>query len=328
MGFFGRLKKEVWKVVRFVLVIGIVVSIVITVVTYGKKVIGPDEISVIIDSDTGNEIDDLYAITLALIDPKMHVIALNSAQWNNHPRGGDSSVYESQRINEDLLKLHDTIATPHPLGAAEPTGYWGDTKPIPSPAADKILEEVKKLGFKKKLNVVTLGAPTNLATAIMMDSTIIPQIRWYAMALRYDDREQVWNKNEFNVRQDLDAMDFLLNTEELETHIMTATTSRDYTFEQTETFDLLSFREPKYSYLVDRWKNLYPENKTWIMWDVALIHAIMNPDLVTEKEVWTPPENFRRRVFVYTWIDADKMRREFRTLVRKDLGDVASDYKN
>jgi len=48
---------------------------------------------------------------------------------------------------------------------------------------------------------------------------------------------------------------------------------------------------------------------------------------VTEKEIWTPPENLRRRVFVYTWLDADKMRREFRKLVRKDLGDISSDVE-
>ena len=325
MGFFSRLRREIWKVVRAVLVLGIIVSIVITAVTYGKKIARPDMVSVIIDSDSGNEIDDAFAISLALIDPKIEIIGLTSAQWNHHPRGGDSSVYESQRINEDLLKLHDRLDIPHPLGAAEPTGYWGDVKPIPSPASDFILEEVSKLGFKKKLNVVTLGAPTNLATAILMDTTIIPKIRWYAMGLRYNDRDQVWNKNEFNVRNDLDAFDYLLNREALETHIMTATTSKVYTFERTETFDLLSFRAPKWSYLVDRWKALFPDARTWTMWDLALVQSIMNPDLVTEKEVWGPPENLQRRIFVYTWIDEVKMQREFRKLVRKDLGDISSD---
>ncbi len=327
MGFFRRLKREIWKVVRAILVVGIIVSIVITAVTYGKRITRPDDVSVIIDSDSGNDIDDLFAITLALIDPKMEVIGLTSAQWNNHPRGGDSSVYESQRINEELLKLNDRFDIPHPLGAAGPTGYWGDVKPIPSPASKFILDEVAKLGFKKKLNIVTLGAPTNLASAILEDSTIIPKVRWYAMGLRYDDREQVWNKNEFNTRNDLDAMDYLLNREELETHIMTATTSKEYNFDQTETYDLLSFRAPKYTFLVDRWKELFPGDRAHIMWDVALMHAIMNPDLVTEKEIWTPPENLRRRVFVYTWLEADKMQREFRKLVRKDLGDISSDVE-
>ena len=307
--------------------LGIVVTIVITVVTYGKKIKRPEAVLMIIDSDSGNEIDDLFAITLALIDPKIELIGLNSGQWNVHPRGGDSSVYESQKINEDLLRLHDKLDIPHPLGAADQTGYWGDTKSIPSVAAEFIIQEVKKLSFGKKLNVVTLGAVTNLATAIQMDTSIIPMIRWYGMGLQYNDKDRIWDKNEFNTRNDLDGMDYLLNREKLETHIMTATTSKVYTFDQTETFDLMRNRGAKWDYLIDRWKKLSPNKRRWIMWDVALIQAIMNPDLVTEKEVWNPDENLRKRIFVYTWINDVKMRREFRKLVRKNMEDISSDIE-
>lgn len=327
MGFFGRLKKEVWKVVRGILILSIIVSVVVSIITYAKKVNRPDSVSMIIDSDSGNEIDDLYAITLALIDPKIEIIGLTSAQWRNHPNAGDSSVYVSQKINEELLRLHDRPDIPHPLGANDQSGYWGDTKPIKSDASAFILQEVKKLRYGEKINIVTLGAVTNLAAAIQTDTTIVPKIRWYAMGLKYDDRNRVWDKNEFNVRNDLDGMDYLLNREGLESHIMTATTSRKYTFDQTETFDLLSRRGPKWDYLVERWKNQAPDSRTWIMWDVALIHAIMNPDLVTEKEVWGPAENLRKRIFVYTWLDEEKMRREFRRLVRKNMEDISSDIE-
>lgn len=327
MGFFKRLKREIWKVVRAILVLGLIVTLVISVVTYTRKINRPETVAMIIDSDSGNEIDDLYAITLALIDPKIEIIGLSSAQWNMHPQANDSSVYESQRINEELLRLHDRLDIPHPLGAADQTGYWGDTKPIPSAAAEFILSEVKKLGYAKKLNVVTLGAVTNLASAIQMDTTIIPKIRWYGMGLQYNDRDRIWDKNEFNVRNDLDGMDYLLNREKLETHIMTATTSRVYTFDQTETFDLLGRRDPKWYYLVNRWRSVAPESRSWIMWDVALIQAIMNPDLLTEKEVWSPDENLQKRIFVYTWIDDVKMRREFRKIVRKKMEDLSSDVE-
>lgn len=327
MGFFSRLKKEIWKVIKGILILGIIASIVITVVTYGKKITRPQAVSMIIDSDSGNGIDDLFAISYALTDPKIEVIGLTSAHWNFHPEGGDSTVFESQHINEKLLQLHDRMDIPHPLGATEPTGYWGDLKPIPSPAADFILEEVTKLGFGKKLNIVTLGAATNLASAIQMDTTIVSKIRWYGMGLKYDDRKQVWNKNEFNVRNDFDGMDYLLNRDGLETHIMTTTTSQTYLFERTETFDLLSSRAPKYTYLVDRWNSKFPGDRSRIMWDLALIQAIMNPDLVTEKDIWTPDENFRRRISVYTHIDAEKLRREYIKLIRKDLGDISSDIE-
>jgi purine nucleosidase len=328
MGFFKRLKSEVWKVIRAILMIGVIVTIVITVVTYGKKINRPESVKMIIDSDSGNEIDDLFAITLALIDPKIEIIGLTSAQWNMHPSArNDSSVYVSQKINEELLRLNEKFEIPHPIGAPIQSGYWGDTKAIPSEAATFIIQEVKKLKFGEKLNVVTLGAVTNLASAIQLDTTISSRISWYAMGLKYNDRDRIWDKNEFNTRNDLDGMDYLLNREDLETHVMTATTSSVYTFNQNETFDLMRNRGPKWDYLVDRWYNLYPNYRNWTMWDVALIHAIMNPDLVTEKEIWSPDENFRKRIFVYTWIDDKKMRREFRRLVRQNLEDIASDIE-
>ncbi len=36
---------------------------------------------ILIDADTANEVDDLYAIVRALIEPKFDVVGLNSTQW-------------------------------------------------------------------------------------------------------------------------------------------------------------------------------------------------------------------------------------------------------
>lgn len=177
--------------------------------------------------------------------------------------------------------------------------------------------------FGEKLNVVTLGAVSNLATAIMLDTTIVQKIVWYGMGLKYDEKTRIWDKNEFNVRNDLDAMDYLLNREELETHIMTATTSQLYKFGKVETFDLIEGRGAEWNYLVDRWREVAPESRDWTMWDVALIQAIMNPDLVTEKEVSTPDENVSRKIYAYTWLDEKKMKREFWRLVRISMGDMS-----
>ena len=39
--------------------------------------------SVIIDADTGNEVDDLFAVSRALIAPEIEIVGLNSTQWQN-----------------------------------------------------------------------------------------------------------------------------------------------------------------------------------------------------------------------------------------------------
>ena len=64
-----------------------------------------EPIRVIIDADTANEIDDLYAIAWALLEPRLNVIGLTSAQWHTNPRTPNDSVGESQRLNEEILEL-------------------------------------------------------------------------------------------------------------------------------------------------------------------------------------------------------------------------------
>ena len=59
----------------------------------------------IIDADTANEVDDLYAIARALLEPRLDVIGLTSAQWHTNPRTPNDSVGESQRINLEISKL-------------------------------------------------------------------------------------------------------------------------------------------------------------------------------------------------------------------------------
>ena len=49
-------------------------------------------VTVVLDSDSANEIDDLYAITRALLSPKLRVVALSSAQWHNRVSPEDTVI--------------------------------------------------------------------------------------------------------------------------------------------------------------------------------------------------------------------------------------------
>ncbi|NJO86914.1 MAG: nucleoside hydrolase, partial [Lewinella sp.] len=90
---------------------------------------------VILDADTANEIDDLYAIAHILADTSIELLGLSSAQWF-HVWSGDSTAYQSQRLNEKLLALAQRRALPHPLGADLAMGApWGGFEPRPSAAA-------------------------------------------------------------------------------------------------------------------------------------------------------------------------------------------------
>ncbi|MCF8379665.1 MAG: nucleoside hydrolase [Bacteroidales bacterium] len=317
---FKNLKRSVKRAIIFLLVIGIISTIVITATNlFGDKLIRSKTIKVLIDSDSGNEIDDLFAITRALIAPELEVVGLTSAHWEFHPEAGDSSLEVSQYLNEKLLRLSNKSDIPHPRGSSGMLRYWSDPVPNPSKAAEFMIAKAKEMPGRTKLNIVTLGAVTNVASAILMDPEIIPKIRVYSMALHYDTKTRVWNKNEFNVRNDLDAMDVLLNTEGLEMHIMTATTSKNYVFTLEETRKSFYGKGQVWEFLLEKWEEKFPDHQTWIMWDVALIEAILNPDFVKSEQILTPPENLQRTVNVYTAINKEMMLADFWAVALKEM---------
>ncbi len=271
---------------------------------------------VILDADTANEIDDLYAIARLLRQDEFELIGLNSAQWF-HYLGERDSVGASQKINEDLLKLMEREDLPAPLGANEPMGKpWGGTDAKDSPAAQFIIEEAKATPEGGKLIVVCIGASTNLASAIKLDESIVPKISAYVLGFKYDLEKSVWNKSEFNIRRDLNAADFLLNQEGLELHVMPTTVASRLRFEKEDTFARQAKMGALGEYLTDRWIEHSPESTQRVMWDLALVEAMLSPDLATEREVMAPPENTERKVWLYDSIDAAVMAERFWTTVR------------
>jgi inosine-uridine nucleoside N-ribohydrolase len=273
----------------------------------------------ILDSDTANEIDDLYAIVRALRQDTFEVLGLGSEQWFHFP-GNTNSVQASQKLNQDLVRLLGREDLPTSIGAEGPMGKpWGGDEPRDSPAAQFIIKSALSIPEGEKLNVACTGAATNLASAIKLKPEIAPKIRAYLMGFKYEPKTGVWNKSEFNVRRDLNAADFLLNQKDLELHIMTADVSGTLKFDRDDSFKRQAEMGELGEFLTQRWKAMFPDAKKWIMWDVAVIEAIIHPELAEEEEVMTPPENVQRKVWVYHSIDVERMREDFWKTVPLDL---------
>jgi purine nucleosidase len=277
---------------------------------------------IILDADTGNEMDDLYSIVSVLFDGKADVLALNSAHFNNvdllvdsfwhvAPTKGLNTVIESQRFNELLLKHTGKENIPHPLGANRMVGLsWGLTTPRPSAAAQKIIDEVKKLPAGEMLDILTLGAVTNIASAIQLDTTIVKKIRVYMLGARYYADKKVWDKDEFNIRNDLNGFNYLLNHPILDLHIMPVNVAFDLKFRRETCNELLSKPDSLSQLLLTRWDEVHAGNQ-WIMWDLALVDAYLHPEWATEISCKTPPENRQRVIKVYSKIKSALMEGDF-----------------
>lgn len=142
-----------------------------------------------IDADTANEIDDLYAIVRALLEPTFMVVGLSSAQWN-HRLSPPDTVSLSQKINEDIVSLMGRKDVPTTLGAEMIMGKpWGGDEPRDSPAAQAMIAAARTLPSEEKLTIACLGAVTNLASAVKLAPDIASRIRCYMLAGRfYADR--------------------------------------------------------------------------------------------------------------------------------------------
>lgn len=273
-------------------------------------------IRVIIDADTANEIDDLYAIAWALLEPRLNVIGLTSAQWHTNPRTPNDSVGESQRLNEEILELMGKTTIPVPQGSNFP--MVNEQRPQPSEAAKFIIEQALATPKGKKLSIVILGPCTNIASAILIAPEIIPKLSVNYLGFWYNVETNTWNKREFNTNNDPNSVNVLLNTSNLEFRVMTATTSQYLVFEKTKMDTLLKNRGGIGDYLIDRWESYDrfwqasdKEKTKWTMWDVAILEALAYPELVEEKEVITPHDNLNRPIKVYTKIDVPAMKANF-----------------
>ncbi|CAH1001828.1 hypothetical protein LEM8419_02736 [Neolewinella maritima] len=276
----------------------------------------PTRLPIIVDADTANEVDDLFALVRAVAEPTFDLRGITSAQFHTSPLASDNTVQESQDINEELLRLLDREDIPHPLGANVPLA--DRSTPSPSPAASLIIEEALHLPPGQKLHLVILGSCTNVASAVLLEPKIIPRVSVHYLGFWHDPATNTYNKKEFNSGNDTLAVAVLLDTEGLELDVMTATTSQHLVFDRTDVEQRLKGQGGAADYLVDRWDSYTrwwtqedPEKAHWIMWDVAIIEALARPELASKEGYPTPPENALREIGIYTEIDVPGMKTDF-----------------
>lgn len=269
-------------------------------------------IKVILDADTGNEVDDLFAITRALIAPELDVLALNSTQWQNSHWAVPNTLENSQRLNVRILAYLNMSDLPHPRGARARLFDWGQDIAQHSAAAYNIIREAHLASPDDKLNIIAIGALTNVASAVLIDPSIAPNIRLYFLGTRYDFEKHYFAKNLFNCMMDPHAIDVVLDQADLEMHIIPANTAIKMKIDRETAAKYLRGHDDLRGFLYNRWlDHLDAGYNDRIIWDLSAIYAVLHPELCEEIEVDTPPENTPRKVFVYRDIDHTEIENDF-----------------
>jgi purine nucleosidase len=286
---------------------------ILTLLVCSSKIPSPDHrIKIIIDADTANEVDDLFALVGAMASDSFDIKGITSAQFHTSPLASDSSVLESQKMNEELVRLAGRTDIPLPLGANY--ALKSIHQPNISAASTFIVDQANSLAEGDSLVLVILGSCTNVASAILQDPGIIPKVRVHYLGIWHNPESNEFDKKEFNSNNDTLAVDLLLSTPGLDLTIMSATTSQHLVFDKDLTRNQLADNGELGEYLMDRWETFFrwwkPEDKVkqkWIMWDVAILESISNPELSQKKIFLTPPENGARPITIYTKINEVEM---------------------
>ncbi|WP_339912326.1 nucleoside hydrolase [Symmachiella dynata] len=287
--------------------------------TFGSAGAADDSVRVIVDADTANEIDDVYAIVRALVAPEFRVEGLTSAHFTRSTKPNDT-VHRSQVINEQILDamgLRDSM--PHPVGADR--SMTAPTKPVDSPAARLIIERAHAGGPDDKLVVFALGACTNLASALVLDPSIEPKVVFAFIDGDYKNGR--WGPGIFNWKNDIHAVKAIFESNVEYIHMPARSVSVEMELSKKDVDMHMKGRGGVWDLMVNRWETFPRTAKSQkkTMWDVALIEAVLRPKLATPVVVGAPiihnagkveqfPDN-PRRVKVFEAIDAQGMQNDF-----------------
>lgn len=277
---------------------------------------------VIIDADTGNEVDDLYAIVRGLVEPTWDVVGLNSTQWQITHWNIHKTMENSYRLNTMLvayLGLNEEIRVNK--GAEQRLFDWGK-KEQPSTSALEIIKHAHNMPEGEKLYVVALGALTNVASAILMDPTITDKIVLYWLGTKYNFEEGYLTKMDFNCVMDIQAVDVLMHSD-VEWHIFPVSLASQMTFDWDETKSCLEGKHEVFDFLLHRWYNhLDNGRQTRVIWDLTIIDALIYPEKVEELKVTTSKENGSREVYYYKSFDPEFFREDFYTKTVELVGEL------
>lgn len=166
------------------------------------KIPGRDQrIRCIIDTDTKNEIDDVWAVALALRCPdRFQIEGLVAANYDNTVEdAGPRSVEGSAGVLETLLEKAGLAGKIPVKRGSHPLRY--QFEPSPSEGVDFIVERAMASTPDDPLWVIGLGAATDIASAYLKEPRIADRIVvFWHFRTRWPDK--CWN---FNVIGDVRA---------------------------------------------------------------------------------------------------------------------------
>jgi inosine-uridine nucleoside N-ribohydrolase len=159
------------------------------------------KLRVLLDTDTYNEVDDQFAVVHALLSPdRISLEAICAAPFHNNRSEGPADGME--KSYEEIIRLLDRLGIKDREQVFRGADRYlaSNTEPVESDAAQRIVDLSKE--GEGPLYVTPIGAITNVASAILMDPSIIERI----VVVWLGGQPTHWpSARDFNLKQDVPA---------------------------------------------------------------------------------------------------------------------------
>ena len=275
-------------------------------------------VRMVLDTDTYNEVDDQFAVVHSILSPdRIDLEAIYAAPFHNNRSSGPGDGME--KSYEEILRLlerldRSAVGFVHKGSTAYLTGA---EVPQQSSAAADLVERALK-SKNEPLYVAAIGAITNVASAILMEPSIINNI----VVVWLGGNALYWpSAREFNLQQDIHASRILFDSGAALVQIpcLPVTSHLHTTIPEIERH--VAGRGAIGDYLTDIVKGYTDNPVGWskVIWDIAATSWIIDPawvptvlehsPILTDQVTWSRDPS-RHLIRVATSVDRDSIFRD------------------
>lgn len=252
----------------------------------------PGKVAAVVDSDTYNEIDDQFAVAYAMRSPeRIDVQAVYAAPFHNERSSGAGDGM--RKSYDEILRILERLKAPARDFAFRGSESFmtGASKPVDSPAARDLIAKALQ-PRNGLLYVLTIGAPTNVSSALLLE----PKIKDRIVVVWLGGQPYDWTTaREFNLQQDLHASRVLYDsgvalvnipTRNVSEHIRTTVPEIEYFLKGKSAIgDYLASEFVAYR----KWKA--PDaGFAWskVIWDISAVAWLIEPKWIPTRRVPSP----------------------------------------
>jgi len=243
----------------------------------------PKGSSVVLDTDTYNEIDDQFALVYAILSKEsFNLEAVYAAPFSN--KKTDNPAQGMELSYEEILRVLDKMGVkPDGFALKGSSKYLSkELKAESSAATDDLIRRAMQHTPENPLYVVPIGAITNIANAILLK----PEITKNIVVIWLGGHDHDWpHTKEFNMVQDKVAANVVLDSGVPFAQYPCRGVVGSFYTTVPEMEEYLKGHNAISEYLLKIYKDHKKEHFGWskVLWDVAAIAYMINRD-------WTPSQ--------------------------------------